>query len=92
MLSLPHTPLSEPFQAEKEALRREIDERRAILDGTTVDVQSRRKLVEEYQMKAEIHRHGIAIGPEDLKGFSRLIQTLQRGNSSAAKIWPASAD
>ncbi|MGC1928713.1 MAG: hypothetical protein WA667_07035 [Candidatus Nitrosopolaris sp.] len=42
-------------QAEKETLQREIDEGRAILDGTDVDVESRRKLVEEYtQMK---HRY-----------------------------------
>ena len=51
-------------QAEKEALQREIDDGRAILDGVDVDVESRRKLVEGYaQMKAEMRRYGI--GPED---------------------------
>jgi hypothetical protein len=33
-------------QAKKETLQREIDERRAILDGVDVDVESRRKVME----------------------------------------------
>lgn len=42
-------------QAEKEALQREIDEGRAILDGVDENVESRRKLLEEYaQMGAEM--------------------------------------
>jgi hypothetical protein len=53
------------LKEEKEMLQREIDEGRAILDGVDVDVESRRKIMEEYaQMKAETRRYGI--GPEDL--------------------------
>ena len=78
-------------QAEKEALQREIDDGRAILDGVDVDVESRRKLVEGYaQMKAEMRRYGI--GPEDPKRFSNVLQVLQRGNYDCAKILGAFAD
>ena len=44
------------------------------------------------QMKAEMRRCGIKIGPEDPKRFSRLIETLQRGNYDCAKILSAFAD
>jgi len=81
------------LKTEKETLLREIDEGRAILDGVAVDVESRRELMEEYaQMKAEMRRYGIKIGPEDPKRFSRLIQALQRGNYDCAKILNAFAD
>jgi hypothetical protein len=54
----------EALMAEKETLQREIDEGRAILEGVDVDVESRRKIMEEYaQMKAEMRRCGI--GAED---------------------------
>ncbi len=36
------------LMAEKETLQREIDDKRAILDGVDVDVESRRKIMEEY--------------------------------------------
>jgi len=75
------------LMAEKETLQREIDDGRAILE----DVESRRKLVEEYaEMKVEMRRYGI--GLEDPKQFSRLIQTLQRDNYDCAKILNAFAD
>ena len=75
------------LMAEKETLQREIDDGRAILE----DVESRRKLVEEYaEMKVEMRRYGI--GPEDPKQFSRLIQTSQRNNYDCAKILNAFAD
>jgi len=77
--------------AEKETLQREIDEGRAILADVDVDVESRRKLVEEYaEMKVEMRRYGI--GLEDPKQFSRLIQTSQRNNYDCAKILNAFAD
>jgi hypothetical protein len=73
------------LMAEKETLQREIDEGRTILDGVYRDVESRRKLVEEYaQMKAESRRYGI--GPEDPKRFSNVLQVLQSGNYDCAKI------
>ncbi|MGC2681585.1 MAG: hypothetical protein WA323_06925, partial [Candidatus Nitrosopolaris sp.] len=79
------------LMAEKETLQREIDEKRAILDGVDEDVESRTKLLEEYaQMKAEMRRYGI--GPEDPKRFSRLIQTLQRGDYDCSKILSAFAE
>jgi hypothetical protein len=79
------------LKSEKETLQREIDEKRAILDGVLEDVESRTKIMEEYaQMKAEMRRYGI--GPEDPKQFSRLIQTLQRDNYDCAKILNAFAD
>jgi hypothetical protein len=54
------------LMAEKETLQREIDEKRAILDGVDEDVESRTKLLEECaQMKAEMRRYGI--GFEDPK-------------------------
>ena len=81
------------LNTEKEMLLREIDEGRAILDGVAVDVESRRELMEGYaQMKAEMRRYGIKIGPEDPKRFSRLIQALQRGDYDCAKILNAFAD
>jgi hypothetical protein len=56
-----------------------------------VDVENRRKLVEEYaQMKAEMRRYGI--GPEDPKRFSNVLQVLQRGNYDCAKILDTFAD
>jgi hypothetical protein len=55
--------------AEKEMLQRAIDEGRAILDGVLEDVESRRKIMEEYaQMKAEMRRYGI--GHEDSKLYA----------------------
>jgi transcriptional regulator with XRE-family HTH domain len=79
------------LMAEKETLQREIDEGRTTLDGVYEDVESRRKIMEEYaQMKAEMRRYGI--GLEDPKQFSRLIQTLQRDNYDCAKILNAFAE
>jgi hypothetical protein len=67
------------LNTEKETLQREIAEGRAILDGVDVDVESRRKLVEDYaQMKVATRRYGI--GPEDPKRFSNVLQVLQSGN------------
>ena len=78
------------LKTEKETLQREIDEGRAILDGVYGDVESRRKLVEEYaQMKAEMRRYGI--GPEDPKRFSNVLQVLQTANYDCAKILSAFA-
>jgi hypothetical protein len=77
--------------AEKETLQREIDEGRAILDGVGEDVESRRKIMEEYaQMKAEMRRCGI--GPEDPKRFSNVLQVLQWDNYDCAKILDTFAD
>jgi FtsZ-binding cell division protein ZapB len=43
------------LMAQKETLQREMDEKRAILDGVDEDVESRTKLLEEYAlMKTEI--------------------------------------
>jgi len=79
------------LMAEKETLEKEIHEKRAILADVDVDVESRRKLVEEYaEMKVETRRYGI--GPEDPKQFSMLIQTLQRDNYDCAKILNAFTD
>jgi len=48
------------LMAEKETLQKEIDEKRANLADFDVDVESRRKIVEEYaQMKAEMQRYEI---------------------------------
>jgi hypothetical protein len=81
----------EALIAEAEMLQREIDEGRAILDNVDVDVESRRKLVEDYaQMKAEMRRYGI--GPEDPKRLSNVLQVLQRGNYDCAKILDAIAE
>jgi hypothetical protein len=64
------------LMAEKETLQRDIDEGRAILDGVDQDVESRRKLMEEYaQMKAEMRRYGI--GPEDPKKIQACLQQLK---------------
>jgi septal ring factor EnvC (AmiA/AmiB activator) len=79
------------LMAEMETLQREIDDGRAILDSVDGDVESRTKLLEEYaQMKAEMRKCGI--GPEDPKQFSRLIQTLQRGDYACSKILIAFAE
>ncbi len=85
------TPLSEleekvrQKQAEKEALQREIDDGRAILDGVDVDVESRRKLVEEYaQMKAEMRRYGI--GPEHPGKIQACLQRLKDTNYNAEEV------
>ena len=79
------------LMTEKETLQREIDEGRAILDGVDEDVESRTKLVEEYaQMKVEMRRYGI--GLEDPKGFSNVLQVLQRDNYDCAKILGAFAE
>ena len=64
------------LMAEKETLQREIDEGRAILDGVDVDVESRRKIMEEYaQMKAEMRRCGI--GAEDPRKIQAFLQRLK---------------
>jgi hypothetical protein len=40
----------------EETLQREIDEKRAILDGVDEDVESRRKIMEYAQMKTEMRK------------------------------------
>jgi chromosome segregation ATPase len=91
---VPLEKLGEHFKAlmaEKETLQREIDEKRAILDGVDGDVESRRKLLEGYaQMKADMRRYGI--GPDDPKRFSNVLQVLQRGDYDCSKILSAFAD
>jgi hypothetical protein len=79
------------LKEEKEMLQREIDEKRATLDGVDVDVERRRKIMEEYaQMKAEMRKCGI--GPEDPKRISNVFQVLQTGNYDCPKILNAFAD
>jgi DNA repair exonuclease SbcCD ATPase subunit len=79
------------LMAEKETLQREVDEGRAILDGVDEDVESRKKLLEEYaQMKTEMRRYGI--GPEDPKRFSNVLQVLQSSNYDCSKILGAFVD
>ena len=73
------------LKVEKETLQREIDEKRAILDGVDLDVESRRKLVEEYaQMKVEIRRYGI--GPEDPRKIQACLQRLKDANYNAEEV------
>jgi hypothetical protein len=73
------------LMAEKETLQRDIDEGRAILDGVDQDVESRRKLMEEYaQMKAEMRRYGI--GPEDPKKIQACLQQLKDANYNAEEV------
>jgi hypothetical protein len=79
------------LMAEKEMLQREIDEGRAILEGVDDDLESRRKMMEEYaQMKAEIRKCGIR--SEDPKRFSNVLRVLQRDNYDFAKILDTFAD
>jgi hypothetical protein len=73
------------LMAEKETLQREIDEKRAILDGVDEDVESRTKLLEEYaQMKVEMRRY--AIGPEDPRKIQACFQRLKDANYNAEKV------
>jgi hypothetical protein len=79
------------LMAEKEMLQREIDKKRAILDGVLEDVESRTKIMEEYtEMKVEMRRYGI--GPEDPKRFSNVLQVLQSSNYDCSKILGAFVD
>jgi predicted RNase H-like nuclease (RuvC/YqgF family) len=73
------------LMAEKEMLQREIDEKGATLDGVDVDVERRRKIMEEYaQMKAEIRRYGI--GPEDPRKIQTCLQRLKNTNYNAEGV------
>ena len=73
------------LKSEKETLQREIEEKRAILDGVYADVESRRKLVEEYaQMKADMRRYGI--GPEDPREIQACFQQLKDANYKAEEV------
>jgi hypothetical protein len=73
------------LKTEKETLQREIDEGRAILDGFALDVESRRKLVEEYaQMKVEMRRYGI--GPEDPRKIQACLRRLKDANYNAEEV------
>ncbi|MGB6527947.1 MAG: hypothetical protein WBF33_07550 [Candidatus Nitrosopolaris sp.] len=73
------------LMAEKETLQREIDEGRAILDGVDVDVENRRKIMEEYaQMKAEMRRYGI--GAEDPRKIQACFQRLKDANYNAEEV------
>jgi hypothetical protein len=73
------------LMAEKETLQREIDEGRAILDGVDVDVENRRKIMEEYaQMKAEMRRYGI--GAEDPMKIQACFQRLKDANYNAEEV------
>jgi chromosome segregation ATPase len=75
----------EMLVAEKETLQREIDERRAYLDSVDVDVESRRKVMEEYaQMKAELQRYGI--GTEDPRKIQAYLQRLKDANYNAEEV------
>jgi hypothetical protein len=70
---------------EKETLQREIDEGGAILDGVDADVESRRKIMEEYaQMKAEMRRCGI--GAEDPRKIQTCFQRLNDANYNAEEV------
>ena len=72
-------------QVEEEMLQRDIDEKRAILDGVDVDVESRRKIMEEYaQMKAEMRRCGI--GAEDPRKIQTCFQRLKDVNYNAEEV------
>jgi hypothetical protein len=71
--------------AEKETLQREIDEKRAILDGVYEDVESRRKIMEDYaQMKVEMRRYGI--GPEDPKKIQACFQQFKDANYNPEEV------
>jgi predicted nucleic acid-binding Zn-ribbon protein len=87
-LGIPLEELEEHVKAlktEKETLQREIDEGRAILDGVDVDVESRRKIMEEYaQMKAEMRRYGI--GAEDPSKIQACLQRLKDANYNAEEV------
>ena len=73
------------LMAEKEMLQREIDEGRTILEGVYVDVESRRKVMEEYaQMKAEMRRCGI--GAEDPRKIQTCFQRLKDANHDAEEV------
>jgi hypothetical protein len=73
------------LKSEKETLQREIDEKRAILDDVYEDVESRKKLVEEYaQMKAELRRYGIA--PEDPRKIQTCFQRIKDANYNAEEV------
>src|SRR5215469_498615 len=73
------------LKSEKETLQREIDENRAILDDVYEDVESRRKLVEEYaQMRAEMRRYGM--GPEDPRKIQTCFQRLKNANYNAEEV------
>ena len=72
-------------QAEKETLQRKIDEGRAILDGVDEDVESRRKLVEEYaQMKADMQRYGV--GPQNPRKIQACLQRLNDANYNTEEV------
>src|SRR5215469_12856884 len=73
------------LMAEKETLQREIDEKRAILDDVYEDVESRRKVVEEYaQMRADMRRYGI--GLEDPRKIQACFQRLKDANYNAEEV------
>ena len=73
------------LKSEKETLQREIDEKRAILDDVYEDVESRRKLVEEYaQMRADMRRYGI--GLEDPMKIQTCFQHLKDANYNAEEV------
>jgi predicted RNase H-like nuclease (RuvC/YqgF family) len=73
------------LKSEKETLQREIDEKRAILDGVYTDVESRRKLVEDYaQMRVDMRRYGI--GPEDPRKIQTCFQQLKDANYNAKEV------
>ena len=73
------------LKSEKETLQREIDEKRAILDDVYEDVESRRKLVEEYaQMRADMRRYGI--GLEDPRKIQACFQRLKDANYNAEEV------
>ena len=70
---------------EEEMLQREIDEKRAILDDVYEDVESRRKVVEEYaQMRADMRRYGI--GLEDPRKIHACFQRLKDANYNAEEV------
>jgi chromosome segregation ATPase len=73
------------LKSEKETLQREIDEKRAILDDVYEDVESRRKLVEEYaQMRADMRRYGI--GLEDPRKIQACFQRLKNANYNTEEV------
>src|SRR5215469_1968505 len=64
---------------------KEINEKRTILADVDVDVESRRKLLEEYaQMKVEMRRYGI--GLEDPSKFQECFQQLKDANYNAEEV------